>query len=151
MDLSLPLLDDSVRPIYLDNSGELYCVVDLEDYDFAMQWKWKPVKSRGKKIKFYAFRTTRFQGRHVAFFLHKLICLRHRGLPPTPEHTIGDHGDGDSLNNRRINLDWTTLSGNRRSRQGAGPGTGIAHQQLRMAVVTQDISRVVSGRNKVLS
>lgn len=28
--------------------------------------------------------------------------------PPTPKHTIGDHGDSESLNNQRENLEWVT-------------------------------------------
>lgn len=140
MSLVLPIIDDSVRPIYLDRGCEIYCVVDLQDYEFAMQWKWKPIKSKGTKLKYYAFRTSRWEGRHVAYFLHKLICFRANGLPPTRDHLIGDHQDGDSLNNRRINLNWATQSQNRLNRE------GIATQQLQMAVITNDTGRrLVNG------
>jgi hypothetical protein len=133
----LPEITSSVRPIYLDDSGELYCVVDLFDYQWAMQWKWKPSRSRGVKTKVYAYRTTRFKGRHVSIWLHKEICLRTHGLPPTPDHTIADHQDGNSLVDCRDNLEWATPSMNRRNMN------GIAAQQLRLAVKTGDPSRVI--------
>jgi hypothetical protein len=125
--------------------GGLFCVVDAEDYEFATQWKWKAIKSKGRKQKWYAFRTTRWGDRHVAYFLHKEICLRAHGLPPTRDHIIGDHQDGQSLNNRRLNLAWATRSQNRLNRD------GIAAQQLRMAVLTQDPARVLRGRRRAMA
>lgn len=136
-DLVLPVVDERVRQIWLDDRAELFCVVDVQDYDFAMQWKWKAIKSKGRKVKWYAYRTTRDKERHVAVFLHKLICLRANGLPPSTDHLIGDHQDGDSLNNRRVNLEWSTRSQNCLNRN------GIAYQQLRLAILTQDQSRVL--------
>jgi hypothetical protein len=118
----------------------LYAVVDLVDFEFAMQWRWKAIKSKGRKVKWYAFRTTRFAGRHVAYFLHKEICLRAHGLPPTKAHLIGDHLDGDSLNDRRLNLAWATHSQNCINRG------GVAYQQLRLAIGSGDMSRVQRGR-----
>ncbi len=118
----------------------MYAVVDLIDYPFAMQWRWKAIRSKGRKEKWYAFRTSRILGRHVAYFLHKEICLRAHGLPPSKDHLIGDHLDGDSLNCRRLNLAWATSSQNRRNLH------GIAYQQLRLAIGTGDMSRVQRGR-----
>ena len=139
----LPTIDASVRPIYLDNSGELFCVVDLHDWEWATQWKWKPIRSRGKAHKVYAFRTTKWRGRNDGYWLHKEICLRANGLPPSPEHLIGDHQDGQSLNNRRSNLKWATRSENRLNRH------GIFAQQARMALLTRDVGRMLSGRGRL--
>ena len=136
---TLPSIDSSVRPIYLDNSGELFCVVDLHDWEWASKWKWKPIRSRGKTHKVYAFRTTRWKGKHVAYFLHKEICFRAHGLPPTKYHIIGDHQDGQSLNNRRSNLEWATSSDNRKNRH------GLFAQQTRLALLTRDSSRMLVG------
>lgn len=138
-DFILPELDASVRPIYLDNTGELYCVVDLHDWEWASKWKWKPIKSRGKAHKVYAFRTTKWHGRNVGYWLHKEICFRAHGMPPTKDHTIGDHLDGQSLNNRRSNMRWATLSQNRVNRH------GIFAQQTRLALLTGDPSRMLVG------
>lgn len=140
-ELVLPTLDKTVRAVPLQGAGGgLYAVVDLIDFEFAMQWRWKAIKSKGRKVKWYAFRTTRFAGRHVAYFLHKEICLRAHGLPPTKEHLIGDHLDGDSLNNRRRNLEWATHSQNCSNRG------GVSYQQLRLAIGTGDVRRLQRGR-----
>lgn len=142
-DLVLPSLDAGVRAVPLQGAGGgLYAVVDLVDFEFAMQWRWKAIRSKGRKVKWYAFRTTRLAGRHVAYFLHKEICLRAHGLPPTKDHLIGDHLDGDSLNCRRLNLQWATSSQNSSNRG------GIAYQQLRLAIGTGDMSRVQRGRRR---
>lgn len=140
-----PTITDDVRPIYLNDTGELWCVVLIMDYDWAQQWKWKPVWSRGRSDKCYARRSTWFNGRRVDLWLHKEICLRHRGLPPTYEHTIGDHEDGDSLNDRRGNLDWATKSMNRNNRH------GVFAQQTRLALLTGDNSRILTGDKSLQS
>lgn len=57
-------------------------------------------------------------GRHIAFWLHREICLRANGLPPTKLHLIADHLDGESLNNRRSNFRWATRSQNNRNLNG---------------------------------
>lgn len=128
MDLILPKITDDVRPIYLGRAAEIYCVVDIEDYDWAMQWRWKAVKSKGVKEKWYAYRNTRVDGRNVSFYLHKEICFRTHGMPPTDKHVIADHRSGDSLFNRRLNLEWETRSGNRINLD------GLFARQLRMTL-----------------
>lgn len=137
-ELILPIVDDSVRVIPLQGRDDgAYAVVDLVDYEFASRWKWKAVKSRGFKVKLYAYRTTRWKGRHVSIWLHKEICLRAKGLPPSKEHLIADHENGNSLDDRRRNLDWATHSQNCRNRE------GVAYQQLRLAIATGDTGRVL--------
>lgn len=140
----LPEITEAVRPIYLDKACELYCVVDKEDYDFLMQWKWKAIKSRGKKVKWYAYRTSRWRGRHVAYFLHKIVCFRANGLPPSVDHIVADHQDGNSLMDTRINLQWATRSENAKNRH------GVAWQQLQLAVSTQNPARVLTGEKRTI-
>lgn len=106
--------------IYLDEKGEVYCVVDEEDYAWAQRWKWGYVTNR-TGLKFYASRSTRLHGRsgpQIRIFLHKAILVRTGKVPPSPKHVIGDHRDGDSLNNRRVNLEWETPAGNARNLYG---------------------------------
>jgi hypothetical protein len=100
-----------------DRDDTLFAVVDKEDYEWALKWKWHAVKSRGCN-KFYAARNTRQRGVHpkqIKIFLHKEILIRTGKPQPSPAHHIGDHEDGDSLNDRRFNLNWSTPSMNRRT------------------------------------
>lgn len=105
-------------PVFLDEQ-EMFCIVDTQDHTWAMRWRWRPKWDKhGRKA--YAVRSAdvgeswRGAGRRqVTVYLHKEICLRAHGLPPTSRHTIGDHCDGVSLNCRRDNLRWATPSMNR--------------------------------------
>jgi hypothetical protein len=104
--------------IYADDYEHLFVVVDAADYQFFSQWRWEPkFDKRGKKL--YLMRRA-FFSRHSArrLWLHKEILERHRGPPPHPTYTIGDHRDGNSENCRLANLRWATPSMNRRNING---------------------------------
>lgn len=112
-------MSDECR-IYLDDKGEIFCVVDEEDYAWAQKWRWAAHRSRSK-WKIYASRSTRLAGRtgpQTRLFLHKEILKRKGDEPLTAAHTIGDHRDGDTLNNRRVNLVWSTHSENAKNLRG---------------------------------
>lgn len=113
-------------PLYLSGKGDHCVIVDLKHFMWASQWKWsaKPSKN-GKKI--YACRSGSFSGRSVSVFLHKEICFRKWGMPPTPSHIIADHDNGKSLDCREDNLHWATPSMNRQNYH------GIYAMQLRLA------------------
>lgn len=104
----------------------LYVTLDAIDYDWAMQWRWRALRSKDRgnlnhKVKWYAYRSTKLggrSGRNVSIFLHKDLCFRHRGLPPTKKHIIADHQNGHSLDCWRENLDWATPSMNRENYNG---------------------------------
>lgn len=109
--------------IWLDVEAGIYAVVSEEDYAWTLQWCWQITWDRHKR-KAYATRSTRDRGRRIKYYLHKEILKRTGKLPPTRRHTMGDHGDGHSLNCQRWNLDWATASQNRRTaRQCAPPPT----------------------------
>lgn len=101
--------------IWLDSACTICALVSFEDYAWALQWKWQITWDRHKR-KAYATRSTggKSNGRRK-LYLHKEVLLRTMKLPPTPKHTMGDHGDGNSLNCERWNLDWATPSQNRRT------------------------------------
>ncbi|WP_035670058.1 hypothetical protein [Bradyrhizobium liaoningense] len=97
--------------IWLDDTR--YCVVDEIDFAWAKQWRWHATpNSTGRK--FYATRMTRERGtrKQIKIFLHKEILKRSGKKARSVHHTIGDHDDGESLNNRRGNLFWATLKMN---------------------------------------
>lgn len=77
-----------------------FSLVDDEDYDFLMQWKWCLIQYKnGKK---YAIRTETVQtagGKKV----RKTIRM-HRLINKTPDGLETDHRDDNGLNNQKYNL-----------------------------------------------
>lgn len=103
-----------------DRDDSLFALVDQEDYHYALKWRWSPKWSRGH-TKVYLRRVfqvtcskTRTRTQYTVF-LHRMICWRAHGEPPTPEHTQVDHRNGDELDCRRTNLRWATPSMNARN------------------------------------
>ena len=101
----------SVCQIWLDDTK--FCVVDPEDFEWAKKWRWHAT-ANSTGLKFYATRMTRERGtrRNIKVYLHKEILIRSQKRRPSKHHSIGDHDDGDSLNNRRGNLFWATFKMN---------------------------------------
>jgi hypothetical protein len=110
------------RPLQLSERDEaLFCIVDLEDWDWASRYLWFATHARESGSKKYAGRTDwgrrKLGGPHRLTWLHKEILLR-AGAPPSQRHIIGDHINGNSLDNRRSNLRWATPDENNRNRYG---------------------------------
>jgi hypothetical protein len=114
----LAAIDPSApRRIYLDVTCEIFALVSPEDYAWASQWKWGWVWDR-TRTKRYARRTPRGAGgKPQTVWLHKEVLKRSGKVQPSELHTIGDHQDGESLNDQRDNLEWATRSMNRRNRK----------------------------------
>ena len=110
-------------PIWLDPSGEMFVVVDREDYAWAIQWTWRiKFDKHGRKV--YAYHANGYyENGYRAFtrsiYQHKEICRRAKGSPPTSKHKIGDHENGVSQDCRRDNLRWATPSMNRQNIDGS--------------------------------
>jgi hypothetical protein len=117
------------------NGRAIVCKVSLEDYEWALQWKWRfKLDKRGKK--YYAVRhgrRTREDGKRVQcdFYMHRQILDRMEAVPPTDAHVIGEHGDGDSLNNQRDNLEWITRSHNCHTAKVKTPKCPVSGQFLK--------------------
>lgn len=95
-----------------------FALVDDEDYEFLMQWKWQahndlPKKYRGNEIdRWYVWRSqwnkqTKQQD----------IIRMHRLIMSAPKDKIVDHIDGNGLNNVRTNLRLCTQAENNRNRR----------------------------------
>lgn len=124
--------DVPYRPIWLDVANNLFAVVDVEDYEWALQWQWRPKpNSRGKK--FYAVRSYRLGGRggrNVSVFLHKSILLRSDPIGRTARRKIADHQNGQSLDCRRSNLRWASARENNMNLH----GSYAAHKSMELAL-----------------
>lgn len=122
------LLEEYEYRIYGNTQLTMWAVVDREDYAWASQWCWSPLRSRGKADKFYLRRTItipigkdwtcehtgkRMQNRRTEnLFLHTAVMERMGVKPPSKKHTIIGHLDDDQFNCRRSNLKWLTVSEN---------------------------------------
>lgn len=101
-------MENECRVYLSPNDDSIFCTVSPEDYQWALQWKWQFTWDR-HKVKKYATRSTHCSGRRVKIYMHKAILSeRMESVPPSAKHTIGDHGDSESLNNERGNLEWVT-------------------------------------------
>ena len=114
----VPSIDPAApRRIYLDQHCEVFALVSPEDYDYLIQWRWGWVWDR-TKTKRYARRTPRGAGgKSQTIWMHKVVLNRSGKVQPSEAHTIGDHQNGESLDNQRGNLDWATKSMNRKNRK----------------------------------
>jgi hypothetical protein len=92
-------------------------VVDQEDYQWAIQWKWhfnKPHPTR-KGSKQYLVRSNGSGGRRRGKkFIFHVEIMKRKGTPPTTEqHIYVAHLDDNEFNCKRSNLEWATPSQNR--------------------------------------
>ena len=105
-DLSIPVADGKPTKRIPLTKGR-FALVDADDYDFLMQWKWCV---GGGPWVFYA---RRFQslpdGKQGNIFMHRVIL-------ETPKGMMTDHRDGDGLYNTRGNLRIATSSQNQMNR-----------------------------------
>ena len=105
--------------IWLDDREGMSALVDEIDYHWAIKWRWSPKPSRSRH-KFYAYRTVGNRPAKRSLFLHVAIMWR-TGICQPVNHIIVDHRNGNSLDCRRDNLRWATLSMNRRNIDGRFP------------------------------
>jgi hypothetical protein len=94
-------------------------LVDWEDYDWLQRWSWACNKQGGWHCPNYYARRTASRNEEAAhgtpFYLHAEVMRRH-SVPPSPRHTIVDHCNGNTFDDRRENLRWVTPIENRANR-----------------------------------
>lgn len=86
---------------------DIFALVDDEDYDYLMQWKWK---LQHKDHTDYVMRNTRINGKMINYLMHR------EKMKPTEDKWV-DHIDGNGLNNRRSNLRFCTQLENSRNKK----------------------------------
>ncbi len=92
-----------------------FALVDDDDYDYLMQWKWHSFFNDHTNT-YYAARRQDEDGKRKTIFMHKIL------LNSIGRQTFVDHKDHDTLNNQRSNLRLATYSqnsANRKSKNGA--------------------------------
>jgi hypothetical protein len=91
----------SFRRIYLDEGQ--WTIVDPQDYYSFGGFKWCVM---GRKGRFYAVRGVKISPEEI-----KMVRL-HRAIMKAPEDKLVDHGNRNTLDNRRANLRLATYSQN---------------------------------------
>lgn len=83
-------------------------LVDDEDYEFLMQWKWRASRYRNT---FYAERTEKSGSKKRTVRMHRAVLgINGPGIQ-------GDHRDGNGLNNTINNLRKATHGGNQQNKK----------------------------------
>lgn len=88
-----------------------FALVDDEDYDFLMQWKWRFCKSINGSG--YAVRTTHSYSENGKRLSHSI--LMHRQILNAKECEEVDHQDRNKLNNQKVNIRICTHADNQKN------------------------------------
>lgn len=92
-----------------------FALVDAEDYERVMQHKWN-ASIESRKTRVYAVRRTKKDelghrpGKYTKVRMHRFILGLHP--LPGPKDPVVDHINGDSLDNRKENLQKVTQEEN---------------------------------------
>ncbi len=108
-------------------------LVDDEDYDYLMQWKWHVLK---KKNTYYAVRLT-YEGngkKRNSVRMHRLIMN-------TPPNMEVDHKDHNGLNCQKYNLRNCTIKQNRRNKKASGRSRYIGVSINKRGYITSRIEK----------
>lgn len=95
----------SWRRITLSERSGVYCLVDAEDYDWLSEYRWNIGWHAKTKWKFYAKRNV--GPARLTVYMHREILMRVTGC--SYEFACAHHGhhrNGQSLDDRRSNLEW---------------------------------------------
>jgi len=82
-------------------------LVDVDDYDFLMQWKWCAMVTKSGNV-YAARRSPMVNGKQKKTLMHRVVMN-------APPDKFVDHRDGNTLNNCRSNLRLCTNAENLRN------------------------------------
>lgn len=118
-------------------------MVDDEDYDFLIQWKWSATFT---KCTFYAKRSGRGGDQRKSIMMHREIINAQSGV-------FVDHKDHNGLNNQRSNLRICTPTQNMFNKVGYGRSkyNGVSYDRARdkwVAAISIEKKQTYIGRFK---
>lgn len=110
------------RRIWLSSSSPVWCLVDAVDYDWLSANVWNEWHDGRKDWQRYAKRNVGPGRATVRMHREILIVADPRDEAFLRTH-VGDHANGQTLDNRRANLRWATKGENNvnRRRRGTAP------------------------------
>ncbi len=115
MNIALRSVDLPCRILTLSERHDIWCIVDTDDWPWIVECRWNYGWHAKTRWKFYAKRNIGVARSTV--YLHREIMIRHdpRTLGWQLTHHV-DHVNGQSLDNRKVNLRWLTPGENRAHR-----------------------------------
>lgn len=94
------------------HNEDVFAVVDDEDYHWLVRWAWRVDTKRKRNGAFKQYFRRVLGNTGVTLYMHVEILKRTGLVPPSRQHVLVDHIDGDTFNCRRSNLRWATYSMN---------------------------------------
>jgi hypothetical protein len=112
------------RAIVLSERDDIWCLVDEVDYSWLIEFTWNVWHSGRSRWQLYAKRNVGV-ARHTVR-MHREILKR---ADPRPDDQVvalvGDHLNGCTLDNRRVNLRWATHAENNANRRAFGEAPSV--------------------------
>lgn len=114
-----------------------FAIVDDEDFHFLSNFKWCAVLSNGN---FYALRRIKRSGKWTTIKMHTVLMK-------TPAGLVVDHVNGNSLDNRRVNMRLCSASDNNRNKKNA-PGATSKYRGVHWANAAKKWKASISINNR---